>query len=94
MKTELLKTDIIHFDKRDGKEHESLQFKPIREVIGKPWNYGVSRAIEGCNLDHKKALSRLKRLATKAGERIVASAFCNYAVEILVLPHEKETATA
>lgn len=73
-----------HFDKRDGQKDESLQFKTIREILGKPWNYGVTRSIEGCALDHKKELTKLKARATRAGEKIVATVFCNYAVEILV----------
>jgi len=75
---------IPHYDKRDGQKDSALGFKTIREIMGLPWNRGLSRCIEGCSLDHKKELSRLKREAKKNGETILATIFHNYAAEILV----------
>jgi hypothetical protein len=75
---------IPHFDKRDGQKDSHFGFKGIREILGLPWNRGLSRAIEGCKLDHKKELSRLKREAKKKNEKILATIFHNYAAEILV----------
>ena len=75
---------IPHFDKRDGQKDAHLQFKTIREILGKPWNFGMTRSIEHCALDHKKALATLKRRAKKNGETIIASVLHNYAAQILV----------
>jgi hypothetical protein len=79
-----MKTEYPIYDKRDGAKDASLQFQPIRKILGLPWNRGVERSLEHCQLDHSKALETLKRRAKKAGETILAAVFDNYAVTILV----------
>ena len=80
----IMKTQYPTFDKRDGAKDEALQFTPIRQILGFPWNRGLERSFSGCSLDHKADLARLKSRASKAGEKILAAEICNYAVTILV----------
>lgn len=79
-----MKTNYQIFDKRDGAKDQDKQSRPIRECLGLAWNVGRELSLSGCSIDHKKAMRRLLREASKAGEMIIAAEFHNYAVSILV----------
>ena len=73
------------FDKRDGKEHASLQFKTIGEIMQLPWNAWKSRGCSGfADGEHEKELRALIRKANKQGEKIIAADLSNYGVSIAV----------
>ena len=70
------------FDKRDGAECEALQFKTWSD-LGLAWNAYREISISDWR-DHDKHLARLLRDCRAGGARVIAAAFHNFAVSVIV----------
>lgn len=75
------------YDKRDGGEHEALQFKTACEFVpGLAWNAYLERGTSGIYSDHDKCLARTVKRCLKAGETILFASIHNFAVTVYVAP--------
>lgn len=73
------------YDKRDGGEHEALQFKTAVEFVpGLAWNAYLERGISGIYSEHDKWLVRTVKRCVKEGETILFASIHNLGVTVYV----------
>jgi hypothetical protein len=81
-----LRASFPIYDMRDGKPHESWQFKtPTQFIPGLAWNAYCERSIQGSSCDHDKDLARLVREARRDGKTVLFASLHNYAASIYTL---------
>lgn len=89
MKNKNIQPDIVPvFDKRDGADCESIQFKTWDEM-GLRWNQYCDYSRTHYSSDKTTPEAELDRLISdlrEAGKRVIAASIHNFAVSACVLP--------